>query len=475
MKKQVCKILMIVVALIMLVSSFACVSFSSNTIVFATTDEVTYSLVPTNFNANLSKYNLKNSNIDIFTPFNFTSKTRMTGRSFNLDHDENNIINNQYVTLDQQDQIDYRENLALEMWIYFSTINLHDLTVTLTLVNDATITFNLTKTELKNLLSKGLLDESPYAWNKFVFAFDDAQISGEISNGTYLYEPKRITINFTSEFEEEQAPSFANLLFYDIKIVQSDQDKVTVTEKQDYTISGFNHISSDLADKFGVGDTYKVPLLSGVVNYAYYGKDNLLDNHNPYTWRVRVVIPDADGTVTTIAFGSTITFEYEGEYKIYYECVHPEDGVNHVVLFSRENIYVNIFKPVYFSLASLRAEVGKTYVASVQTSSLFETVSDITYEYDQSALQLETGEDGEIQITGKKAGKYQIVAKVTGKKLTSSEAQEYQTEFNVEFNDIDNSQAVYRIILYVILGVIGVIILISVIILVVKSRKVVVK
>lgn len=475
MKKQGRKIwFTIAFALIMLISSLACINLKCDN-AFATGEATFYSLVPANLNSNLSNYNLKSSNIDNFTPYNFEDKSRMSGKSFNLDHDDNNVINNQYVTVDQHDQIVYQENLALEMWIYFSTRELHNLSVVLTLSNGATITFYLTEYDLSDLLAKGSFDENPYAWNKFIFAFQDGQISGEVVDGTYLYTPSRITINYVSEFDAEQTPDFASLLFYDVKIIQSEHLTLTVTEKQDFVISGFNHISSDIVDKFGVGDKYKIPLLSGVVNYAYYGKDNLLDSHNPYTWRVRVVAPDKDSTVKTMAFGETITFEYEGMYKIYYECVHPEDGVNHVVLFSREDVYVNIFKPVYFSPLYLRGDVGKNFVINAQTSSLFETASEIVYEYDQDAMQLTVGEDGTIQITGKKAGKFTIIAKLTGKKVTNTAAQEYQTEFDVEFKNIDNSREVYRIFLYVFLSAIGLTILISVIILLVKSHKVVVK
>ena len=234
-------------------------------------------------------------------------------------------------------------------------------------------------------------------------------------------------------------------------------------------------MSNEIKDSVCIGDQYKIPTLSSVVNYAYKGKENLLVNNIHYSWRVRVAVPDKDDTITTISFNDTVTFELEGVYKIYYECVHSDDGKVQIDVYAVDMVEVNSFNAIYFSKSKAKVNVGTAHVINIETSALFTDVSDITFEYDENALDVTLGNNGEVSILAKKEGTFSVVAKVSGKRALSPSLNEYQCSLEVVARSVSENNMVYRIILYVILAGFGIAFLITLVILLVKSRKVVVK
>ena len=484
MRKTSCKhFSTIVLALILLIGSFSCIHFSSKQrqkkYVFAEGEVVSYSLVPANYYEDpnkQSKYNLGSSNLDSFTPFDFVTGERMPGDAFKLPVDEYEQIIDQYVKLEYHNDIVKSDDLSIVLWIYIDGNLLYDLSLTLELENGVEILYELSSTELTLMLEKNNQETYlPYAYNKFSFPLSSGTFDGEIYNGNFLYAPTKLTINYSSVIPEEQREQdFAGLYFYDIRIEEVNNQNIAVIEKQNYYISGFNLMPTDVAESICVGDKYKIPLLSQVVNYAYKGKENILQNFHDYSWRVRVIVPDDNATQIIYNYGENITFEKEGVYKIYYECIHSEDDKIKVDLYARDDVYVNTINGIYFMKDKLNVVVGDKYLVGINTSSLFKNVSDIVFEYDHDALDVSLGESGRVVVKAKKTGTYRVVAKVNGNRVLNMQMQEYQTEIEIVARNAENKSD-HKIFIIVSLSVIGLTILISLVILVVKSRKIVVK
>ena len=489
MKKQGRKIwLTITMALIMLISSFACLHFplrnNKSTInvgncVFAENENISYSLVPSNYYTDPdkeAKYNLSSANQDSFTPFDFETESRMPGNAFKFTEGENQQINNQFVKFDSHNDIDKNDSLAIVFWLYVDGIRLHNLELTIEFENGSSLKFTINRIELESLLMKENQDNLlPYAYNKFVFPLTCGEAEGDIYNGDVLYAPTKMVINYSSLIPEEQkSQSFAKLYFYDVKLETSAQTEICVVEKQNYYISSFNLIPKEIAENVCVGDQYKIPFLSQVVRYAYKGKENLLNAANNYNWRIRVIVPDDKSTQEIYNFGDTITFAQEGVYKIYYECVHSQEGNVQVDLYARNDVEVNSVNGIYFGKTKLNVFAGTGYKVTINTSTLLSNISDIEFEFDENSLAVDYDENGEVVVTAKKTGTFKLSAKITANRQMNPNMQEYKAELEIVSKQAPSNLG-YRIFLIVSLSVIGLTLLISVVILVVKSKKIVVK
>ena len=115
-----------------------------------------YELISPNCNNDpdktLVEYNIKTDLVSTFTPFNYETGTRYDGTmSFGLPKTDSNKIENQFV-YPKTVNIPKGE-YSFFAWIHFDNIYVHDLTISLELVNNAKISWSINKSELINLIN----------------------------------------------------------------------------------------------------------------------------------------------------------------------------------------------------------------------------------------------------------------------------------------------------------------------------------
>lgn len=424
----------------------------------------------------LENYNIKAENISNFTPFDEENETRMDGKSFRLDDDENNQILSQYVKVEANTGLKKNKDYALTLWIYFSEIKVHDLTISLKFSNNSTMEWHFSSFSLDSMLYR--MDSKPYAWNRISMPFELATITGEIYSGNDLLEISQLQIDFKSDNLIEQ--KYAKLRFYDICLTEVADNTKFLVKKQKYNISSFNFFGEGVVDSLSVGDRIKLPTFTNAINYAWSGDLNVYVNGGPagedgsadssIIWRVVIIPPD--GEAETISFGDYVDFKEEGVYKIIYNCYNTNLETTSPILSGGEEIEVGRLNAIYFDKKELRVEVGKTYLLNIRTSIYFTDVSDIKFETSSDNVVVEYRENGIVAISAKEGGSYTVSAKVSGSRPASPEMKEYSVDLKVVAKDTSGfSKEIMKIVIYVFLGLCGVIAVIFSIKAIVKANK----
>lgn len=449
-------------------------------------EKIKESLVSANYIEGLTdakiyeKYNILVSQISNFTPFDYEKEERMDGSSFEFVTDEKNQINEQYVLLQDIGDLDESANYALDMWIYFDSLTIHNLKISLKLENNATLDWSFTSESLANLLSKysyqmGLL---PYAWNKISFPFELATVTGKVFDDGVMVAPEKLIIDYSSVLAEEE--KYAKLKFYDVNITTVEDNTDYTIEKQDYIISSFNFFSQDVINTICVGDTIKVPTFANAVNYAWYGSLDVSDSRlivgDSGTIAWKVVLEKPDLSVQVLSFGDEITFTEAGVYEIYYQCVNSAEKENLPIVSAKVLINVEKLNAVYFNKKDVSFSVGKTYVLNVKTSSMFTSISNFTFTTSSNNVSVVDLGNGLIEVTVKKEGTYKLTASVLGSRPASPENQEYSTVLKITAkNSKENMNKIMKIALLSVLGVFVLILAICGIKTIIKANKYVVK
>ena len=432
---------------------------------FAVAEEVTvkHTLLSPLYNQNpsqtLDKYNISTEQTHSFTPFDFESGARREGMSFILPaEEERNQILNKYVLLDEVDDVSLDNNISLNLWIYFNTIYLHNLILTLELENGSTMTWELSSSMLYSLVSATgslSIDSLPYGFIKFDLPFNTAVCEGEIKSGNTLIPPTKLIVSFTSATTE--IDNFSSLVFYDVYLAESKEDYITV-EKQPYRFYSLNFFKPEIVNSLVVGDSLMLPSKEKAIDYAWDGDSDLYELSNkqtPYvTWKVLVKAPDSGTSIEYKTFGEFVTFSKEGTYQIYYQCFNTSLSNEKPIISTSVVVSVGKLRPIIFGTSMKKIEVGKTYTLVLETSTIFNSVSDFRFT-STDGLEVNYLGEGVVEITATKKGKHKLTAFVDATRVVEPTQKEYSSVFQVEALEDDNDdKTVFKIVLWSILGVI---------------------
>ena len=416
-------------------------------------------------------YGGTNSELSLFTPFDYESETRMAGKSIDLPHDENNTVQKTY-TLPLGNGVEIDNRAGIGLWIFFSGTEVHDFTIKLEI--DASNYFEKTinKGELVGLLSKDY-DEEGFGWNYFVIPMYDSNVTGTIMSGNSTLDFSQITITYDSSVIEDK--SYSSIKIYDVVIVDTVLDNLTVEEKQDYAVYKFNFWDDDLLSALIVNDSLSIKTLPNAVSYAWVGELNLLAG-GTISWQVLVRKPGSNQALS-YNFGENFTLDKEGEYYVSYRASNV-GGEAKLYLIDTISFMVSSNMLLSFVFQNYKLESGKSKLISLYPSSMLnmETASIVSIEFDDSVIDIEGTENFcEFIVTGKNSGETTVTIKIQVKRNTNSSVFEiYEASTSVKcIAQEDNSML--QTILLVSLGVILCISLIFGIKTLVKSRKLVVK
>ena len=412
--------------------------------------------------------------------------------------DERNQIENQFVYVDKNTVPE--DDYSLFVWIYFDTIYLHDLTIKLELDNGSTIEWFLDNATIVNLVKKTTsvnILSLPFAWNQLELPFSLAEISGEVFTLGYMNEISKLYFDFTSEeivadlpeggqgdvqdgdsLEEVFDITYAQLIFNNVYISKTTTEDKYGVDKQNYNFYNYNLYSDEFLNSICIGDTLTLPnSYKSVVNYAWNGFDDLKDGgKNTVSWQIVVKTPDSNNQYLYPSFGDKITFSKEGTYEIYFQCLDTSISNTKPVISDSVKINVRPLKPVYFDKTTYTLEVDKTYMLNVYVSSVFLSVSDITFSSDNENIEL-VYNNNVLQVTTKKTGTYTIDIKVKGSRLITATEQEYTSTLKIkaDLSSEEKDNKALKIFLISALGLSVALFIAIMVTKIIKSRKVNVK
>ena len=436
-------------------------------------EEIQQTLISSNITNNdwVNTYGGKSTEVSVFTPFDYEAGHRLSGKSIVPEADENSQLINKSYNLLENGGIGSEIALSLGIWVYFSDISLHSLSLKLTIDEENYITFNLSKDQLIDLVKKGDgINEQAFAWNYIEFPLTSGSVVGNIYHDNKLKEFKTITFDYKSN-EIYPNSTFAKLRFYGLNLQSSTQNIISATEKQDYTTYSFNFWGENITENIVKGDTYKTPYLQTAVNYAWVGEVNLLNNENLISWQIVLTTPD--GKIENYNFGENITFAENGVYLLTYKAESKSDAFV-VNLYDYIEIYVRKNNFAYFDFSNYEVKTGETCNIKLNLDTVLD-VSSIeilsTTIGNESLAKIEKVENNVYSVKGLKSGNTNLTIRIKAKRNNSSDEQEYQAITTIIVKKGKDSNKGIMTFLWIALGVMGAIGIVLLIRIIVLSRK----
>lgn len=453
MKTRIFKINIFVLSLILAIVCL-CPIFS-NKVAFAEqqNEKKTYALVPVDYNKDglaLSKYNIEpGRNLEPFQPFDLKTKQRMSGYSFHLNEEDNYKILNQYVKVDEQENISASENLSLFMWIYFDNIYVHDLTITLEFEDGATLVWNIPAEKIYEwvVTSDVGINVVPYAWNLFELSYASATKSGEIKNDNYYKQVKKVYFNYTSEVEIEK---MSRIMIYNVYLEETSSEYKVIKESQPYRFGDAEIFSKEVLSDLCTGDSLTIPSPTAIIKYAWVGTTNI--KTSSLVTKQIVLLHPTEGT-KNVSYGEKLNLDVEGEYKLIYHYYNTlvEDSVP---LISFEvKMDVEALRGIYFGKKQQTIKVGKVYTYSINASDKLTNFEDYNFTSSKDGLVCTYIGNGIVEVYATEKGDYTLSASVNATRLNSSEIKEYTTSIKFEVVDGEKDKTTLKIVLYCVLGV----------------------
>lgn len=447
-------------------------------------EQVTYALVPNNFNERptetMSKYHIDPNltyGLD-YNPIDEEHAKKREGMCFALPTTTQNQIENQYITPLSPD-VD-EDEFSLFIWINFNSIVVHNLDIVIEFEGGSSIAWRIKQEVLESLVKKNpnsVVEVDPFGWNQLElpFSYSLAETQGQPFVDGKLSKIERIVFDYTSDVQNENE-RFAALRFYDLYLAQStNKDKISVI-KQNYVNYSFNFEDEDLVSSFILGDSMKVMRKDQAINYAYYGDENLLGlPETVIKWKVKISSPE-DDQPQEIDWGSTVNFDKEGTWTLYYQCIDlrksdTSSQYDTPLIVGHQTIVISKINGLYFDNQRMNMQYGKNYILYVHITDMFTSVSDISFEYNSEELTVEYLGDGSVRVSPLKAGEFTLTAKVEGTRKARPEQSTYSSSITISATKDEDKYAWLRITLWVLLGVSGVVLIAITIKLFVKARK----
>ncbi len=410
-----------------------------------------------------------------FTPFDEENESRMAGKSIvPAVSDNNKIIGAKYNLLSNGGLDISADRLSFGMWVYFSTTDLHDLSIKVSVDSDNYFETTITKTELFSILQKNEEYEEPgFGWNYLELPIMNSRVTGSIKdNNGKCKEFVELEINYHSEQVLQNIP-YAGLKFFGLEIIESTSDLNRAIIKQDYAIFSFKFWDEDVLSNLVRGDSLSVPTLASAVKYAWYGELNLLLTQN-ISWRVIVAFPNKADQTFNMTGSDNIVFDEQGIYTVTFRA-YRDDGNNIIDLFDNVKINVLSDKLVYPAFKNYRITTETTKKIQFHISPLLDknSIQVLSISSNNNAVEIrETQKLGEYEISSTKACDAVITIKILAKRNTnSSEAKEYVATVNIKVDHVEDNRQVQKIIIWVVISIILSVWVIILIKSVVNSRK----
>lgn len=420
-------------------------------------------LTDQNYNTAASIYAIPDIEKEQVTPFDSVTETYFEGWSIFPETDSNNEFNTTYNVLDRESTYDMTRK-SFYVWVYFSnTFPQECLEFVLNNSNSSrNIKIKITATELENVLTKTDVDyEEGYSWNLIEFPLSTF---GEYEAFT------SITIKYYSTGEVE-AKTTAELNFYNMYISDSQNTGVTAISKQRFNGGKIKYPTDAVLDNLFTGDKIIFPSRSAfLLEYAYWGKYDLLKTYSDLTIVWRIGIAKGNEKINYYSLGSEFTFENEGLYNIYYSCT-VNGEIKTTIAFTK---YIEAFYGMYFENPSfVDLKVGDSYIISFTMNPALTQTQDLIVQCNKDYIDVEEITLNYVKIKIKKKGNTTLKIVTKGKRAGRTEETEYVASTNIVAKEKSKARNydTFKTICYIALALVGVALLVFLIKTLVKAHK----
>lgn len=402
-------------------------------------------------------YGGKSGETSNFTPFNYESKSRLSGKSVvpePNDMDEYRRFENLTYKLLENGGLSSDMTLSFGIWLYFSDVSVHGLSIKLVIDDDNYAIIELTKQQVIDYMKKTeVLNEQAFAWNYLEIPLKSFMVVGNIYENDVLKKFNNITFTYTSEVVESQNTNFAGFRFYGAYLHESTVNQITATEKQDYTIYSFNFWGEEITQNsvnneytttlmlqnLIKGDFVNSQILKNAINYAWVGELNLLTQNNLISWQIIVTTPG--GTNENYNFGEQIRFLENGCYTISYKAESTNDNLV-INLYHSIYVYVRSDKLIYFDFSNYNIDVDEKQSIKLNFDEIIDMNSVEIIEVsvgDNDKLKLTQVDNNTYSIEGLKDGETSVTIKINAKRNNNSEIKQYTASTNIIINKSANT------------------------------------
>jgi len=414
----------------------------------------------------------KTTEVSNFTPFDFSSETRLQGNSIVPTSGDKNTIENKSYRLLGNGGISKTEDVSIGIWIYFSDISIHGLSIKLIISETEYVSVSISKKQLVDLCKKTeQVTEQAFAWNYLEIPLSSCIVTGDIYENNKLKEFKFVNFSYMSG-EILVDSTYAEFRFYGLYLQKSTVNNIEVTEKQDYTIYSFNFWNEEKINQIVMGDTIESFSLANAINYAWVGELNLLSMKNLVSWQIALETPN--GNVKNYNFGDKISFPESGAYTISYKATSTSELLE-FSLYDYIEVYVRSNNLIYFNYSNYKINQNESITLTLKIDEILD-VSSIQIESieisDENIAKVVSNEGNDFVVIGGMEGETQLAIKIKAKRHNNNDEIEYQAKTIIKVENESNSNNQITIIfLIVVLGIIMLVAVVFAIRTIIVSRR----
>ena len=446
--KLIVKTLAVFAAIVLAFSALCTLGFGAKNYAQATGEEVSVELVSSGYDsANLPV----NASLYNFTPMDFSLDSRMSGKSVKPTSEENGTFD---VSLQAEhtQTLDASHNYALCLWVYFPSVNIFNLEITLAGASGSMV-YAVTSDVLASIIAKPNdslhsqdLETDGYGWNYLEIPFSAFNKTNAISGGNYIeFETIRLRYLTSSELVSQ------TLLFYDISIEESNVSSAIVKNenKQPYRLFKFDS-GLDFSAIF-LGDVLQLPAKSVAIKYAYIGEDNVLENTTNYSIDVKVKTSEEE---TPWEWSGSFTFNTEGAVSIIVAAAEKSSGNKVLIKTYSFGVYEFVGLSIFQNITTFY--VGQKIAIYVSASNKLTSFDNLHFEIEGESAKILNTNTAEkyVEIEIVKKGNFKLVATATG-------AREYDAsiglvaEKSFVAKEVEDGKSGVKIALWVALGLVA--------------------
>ena len=348
---------------------------------------------------------------------------------------------------------------SVYMWIYFPDDPLENW-YSLSLGFDSgagSIQWNFNATELYSLMND--ISAYRYGWKLIELPFNTAiksenyDINTELNRFTISYEiilsELSTQLGINGEFGDSSYLTNGKMSLYHMFVGNSEKNTPNIAINTNYCYYSLNQDFLAELDGLILNETYTVKQLSGMFNYIYAGKTNLLlysaQNSNfEFTYTINSNSIDNDRYP-----GEKFTFSDRGECLFTITLKENRHTRNMLQLETKQEqklvfkishtMYIGEYNFGKFSESFYETEKGNNYVIHFKIKSDFNMQGEITFTSENEktfviknvVYDTETGLYS-VTINAKGSGRANLIAKATGTSSKKKSAQEYSSSTTIE-------------------------------------------
>ncbi|MCR5553528.1 MAG: hypothetical protein K6F08_02165 [bacterium] len=387
------------------------------------------------------------SNYSSFTPFNFETESRMSGKSAAFEYGEKNNFTGEF---DVNESVNIAEDKGVAFWIYFSTKKVHNLTVSLS-NSTSSIQFVIPAETLSDILTKQehYQDEAGdgYSWNYLELPFVAGEKNNVSIDSNMVVE--KIAISYNSSSEETEG--FAKVYVYEMSVVKVSKNIPYVNElnKQGYRIFKVEFYNEESLNKICVGDRITMKRRTQLIKYAWVGEENV--NTLSYPLEIRLTYGDENKLWEQ---DQVFEFESTGQHLLKFSILNSD---NYILLYDILTFNVTEFIGISFNQNIKSYKVGDKVAFALTFNRNLVTISNLHFEIqgDCAKIVSEDTENGIVVVEMLSEGSFKLSA-------TGQADRFFTTGINVSTNKTfevknkaaaDNSSLIIISIVFV--GIIG--------------------